>query len=227
MKRLIWLPIAGFLLIAGAAVAAASPGLADTAKGLLGANQQEGVSASSSPAPTDDSTDSSGSGTEPGDGHGHGFGFMGGDRQSLLDDVLADLVADGTITQAQADAITSALQTAADEKIAELEAQHQQMQEMWTQIKGFLEDGVITSDEIAQLPADNPFTNLTDILADGQITQEELDSVMPFDGFFMDGKGGHRFHFGPGGGPGPGGFPVPDSTDDANTDSSSDTSSNS
>jgi hypothetical protein len=35
MKRLIWLPIAGFLLIAGATVAAAAPALLDSAKGLV------------------------------------------------------------------------------------------------------------------------------------------------------------------------------------------------
>ncbi len=57
-------------------------------------------------------------------------------------------------------------------------------EQTWEQIQGFLEDGVITSDELAQLPADNPISNLEDILADGQITQEELDSVMVGPHFF-------------------------------------------
>jgi polyhydroxyalkanoate synthesis regulator phasin len=193
MKRLIWLPLAGFLVIAGAAVAAASPGLADTAKGLFGADQAEGASAS----PSASSSPSTGSGTGSKHGRAFGFGFVNGDGESLLDQVLADLVTAGTITQAQSDAITQGLQTAADEKQAELEAQRQQMEQMLTQIQGFLEDGVITSDEIAQLPADNPFSNLQEILADGQITQEELQSI-GFDHFFFGGPGGPG-HFGPGG----------------------------
>ncbi len=169
MKRLIWLPVAGFLLVAGAAVAAAAPGLADTAQSLLAPNQDEGVGLT-----------------------------VGIERDSLLEDVLANLVSAGTITQAQSDAVTSALTTAAEERRAELEAEREQMQAMWTQIQGFLEDGVISADEIAQLPADNPFTNLSDILADGQITQEELQSVGPF-GHFFGGPGGHgRGHHGPG-----------------------------
>ena len=40
MKRLICLPIAGFLLIAGATVAAAAPSLVDSARGLISANGQ-------------------------------------------------------------------------------------------------------------------------------------------------------------------------------------------
>ncbi len=191
MKRLIWLPLAGFLVIAGAAVAAASPGLADTAKGLFGADQAKGASASPS------ASSSPSNGSDHKSGHAFGFGLVNGDRESLLDQVLADLVTAGTITQAQSDAITQGLQTAADEKQAEVEAQRQQMEQMLTQIQGFLEDGVITSDEIAQLPADNPFSNLQDILADGQITQEELQSI-GFDHFFFGGPGGQG-HFGPGG----------------------------
>jgi hypothetical protein len=190
MKRLIWLPLAGFLVIAGAAVAAASPGLTDTAKGLFGADQAEGASAS----PSASSSPADGSGHKS--GHAFGFGLVNGDGESVLDQVLADLVTAGTITQAQSDAITQGLQSAVDQKQAEMEAQRQQMEQMLTQIQGFLEDGVITSDEIAQLPADNPFSNLQDILADGQITQEELQSI-GFDHFF-GGPGGPG-HFGPGG----------------------------
>jgi hypothetical protein len=197
MKRLIWLPLAGFLVIAGAAVAAASPGLVDTAGGLLGADQADGASAS--PSASSSPSDGSGSGSKH--GRAFGFGLVNDDGESLLDQVLADLVSAGTITQAQSDAITQGLQTAAEEKQAELEAQRQQMEQMLTQIQGFLEDGVITSDEIAQLPADNPFSNLQEILADGQITQEELQSI-GFGHFFFDGPfdgPGGPVHFGPGG----------------------------
>ncbi len=179
MKRLIWLPVAGFLLVAGAAVAAAAPGLADTAESLL--NQVGATTASGSPALSDGS-----------DSRGLAGREIGGPG-SLLEEVLADLVTAGTITQEQSDAIVGALTTRAEERRAEFEAQRVQMREMWTQIKGFLEDGVISADEIAQLPADNPFTNLSDILADGQVTLEELQSVAPFGGHFFDGPGrGHH-----------------------------------
>ena len=55
MHELIWLipllPLAGFLLIAGAAVAAASPGVAEKAAGLLG--QAPGPTSTTSPSPED------------------------------------------------------------------------------------------------------------------------------------------------------------------------------
>ena len=193
MKRLIWMPVAGFLLVAGAAVAAAAPGLADTARSVF-PNQDEGVI-----------------------GVAHGFAVdVAGDP--LLEEVLAELVTAGTITQEQSDAITGELTTRAEERRAEFEAQREEMRAMWTQIKGFLEDGVISADEIAQLPADNPFTNLSDILSDGQVTLDELQSVGPFGGRFSDGpRGGHH---GPGGHRGPGLF-VPESdgpTDDPSAD---------
>jgi hypothetical protein len=224
MKRLIWLPLAGFLLVAGAAVAAASPAIAEQAAALIG--QATGPTPTSSPS--SEGTDGSDDANDDSDGkrdrevtHGHAFGFglEDGAPGDLLDDTLADLVANGTITQAQADAITDALAQAVDDKQSELEALREQMEQTWRQIQAFLEDGVITSDELAQLPEDNPISNLEDILADGQITQEELDSVMV----------GPHFTRGPGG-PGhfhvervPGG-PAPD---DTQPDSGSDTSSDS
>ena len=192
MKRLIWLPVAGFLLVAGAAVAAAAPGLADTARSAL-TNQDEGVIGATA---------------------GLAIGVAG---DSLLEEVLAELVSAGSITQDQSDAITAALTTRAEERRAEFEAQREAMQAMWTQIKGFLEDGVISADEIAELPADNPFTNMSDILADGEVTLEELQSFAPFGGRMFDGPGGHH---GRGGHGGPGWFApdTGDSTDDPAND---------
>ena len=222
MKRLIWLPLAGFLLIAGAAVAAASPGLAEKAAGLI--SQATGPTPSSSPSPEDtdgsEDTDEDSDATTDGDGkHGRGFGFHVevGDPIEILDDVLDDLVANGTIDQSQADAINDALDQAIADKQAEFEAQREQMEQTWEQIQSFLEDGVITSDEIAQLPDDNPLSNLEDILTDGQITQEELDSVMV----------GPHFMRGPGG---PGHFHIqrmPPSTDAQPDDPGTDSGSNS
>jgi hypothetical protein len=73
VRKLIWLPLAGALLIGGAAVAAAAPDLVDD------------VTSSLASVPV----------------------RAGG----LLADVLADLVAEGVITQEQSDAITGELET--------------------------------------------------------------------------------------------------------------------
>jgi len=200
MKRLIWIPLAGFLLIAGAAVAAASPDIADKAAGFIG--QANGPTPSSSPEPedsdgtdgTEDANDDTDSDFDVDGKGGMGLHFEVGAPGALLDDVLTDLVSTGVITQAQADAITAALAQAVTDKQAELEAERAQMEQVWSQIQGFLSDGVITADELAQLPADNPISNFEDILADGQITQEELDSVM-VGPHFMRGPGGPgHFH---------------------------------
>jgi hypothetical protein len=224
MKRLIWLPLAGFLLVAGAAVAAASPAIVETAAALVG--QATGPTSTSSPSPdgtdgSEDANDDSDAKPDGGATHGHAFGFglEPGAPGELLDDTLADLVANGTITQTQADAITDAVARAIEDNQAELDGMREQMEQTWQQVQSFLEDGVITSDELSQLAEDNPISNLEDILADGQITQEELDSVMV----------GPHFMRGPGG---PGYFhvqrvPGGPGQDDAQPDSGSDTSDNS
>jgi hypothetical protein len=166
MKRLIWLPIAGFLLIAGAAVAAAAPSLVDEARGLLGGGVQDE------------------SGTI----------IVGADRahpgRDLLADVLADLVSNNTITQSQSDAITQGLEDKVTQMRADMEARR-------TVIEGIVADGVITQDEISQLPADDPLRAAFDSIADdGQITLDQLRNLGPFGG---PGGPGGRMH-GPGGG---------------------------
>lgn len=164
MKRLIWLPIAGFLLIAGAAVAAAAPSLVDQARGVLGTGAQD-----------DSGTVAVGNArlVHPG--------------QDLFAEVLADLVSNGTITQAQSDAITQGLSDKVDALRAEMESRR-------TLIEGIVEDGVITQDEINQLPGDDPLRVAFDSIADdGQITLDQLRGLGP--GFGP----GHR-------GRGPGGF---------------------
>jgi len=167
MKRLIWLPIAGFLLIAGATVAVAAPSLVDSARGLISTGGQ----AAGGTITVSDSTVA-----HPG--------------QDLLAQVLADLVANGTLTQAQSDAVTTGLQDAAEAKRAEMQARMELIQ-------GFVEDGVITQDEIDQLPADDPLRVAFDSIAnDGQITLDQLRGLGP-----GIGHGGPMMHGrGPGGG---------------------------
>jgi len=93
---------------------------------------------------------------------------------SALEKVLKDLVAAGTITQAQADAITSGLKTEREARAAEAKKQREAARAVQKQIREFLKDGVITADELAQLPADNPLRNLDKLMDDGKITIDEL-----------------------------------------------------
>ncbi len=93
------------------------------------------------------------------------------DHGSVLEDVLSDLVEDRTIDQSQADAIVEAL----DAKAAEFRTAAQDVRSL---IAGFLDDGVITAEELEQLPDVFPFNNLErffgDALEDGEVTPEEL-----------------------------------------------------
>ena len=83
----------------------------------------------------------------------------------FLSEVLANLVGDGTIDQEQADAILEGVETAAQE----LKAERQEQRQL---IEGFLDDGVISSDELAQLPDEHPFNDpegpFADAVADGE-----------------------------------------------------------
>src|SRR4051812_35182177 len=101
IKRLIWLPIAGFLLVAGAAIAAA--GSAPSAAPTQQANQDAASPAPSAFASAAPGGDQNSDVTGPDWAHGPGLAGAGAD---LLDQVLSDLVKAGTITQAQSDAIT-------------------------------------------------------------------------------------------------------------------------
>lgn len=95
---------------------------------------------------------------------------------SVLEDVLSDLVEDGTIDQSQADAIVEAL----DAKTAEFRTAAQDLRGL---IAGFLEDGVITAEELDQLPDAFPFNNLErvfgDALDDGELTLDEFQDAFP------------------------------------------------
>ena len=195
MRRLIWLPIAGFLLVAGAAIAAAAagPSVTPVAQSNQGA-ASAAPSAAASPQ-TNDQNPANGP-DDHGFGYGMGKGFgMTGD--GLLNQVLSDLVKAGTITQDQADAITKALQQAVTDKQATIEQQRQQDVQEWQQIQGFLSDGVITQDEVNQLPADSPFRQVFNSIAqNGQITLQQLQQLRMFGPGMgrpgMMGPGGHR-----------------------------------
>ena len=121
----------------------------------------------------------------------------------FIEDVLDGLVSDGTLSEEQATAVADAFDTAREERQAEREARRAERQAIAEQVQAALEDGVITAEELAELP-DGPWNDsegpLADALEDGEITQEELDELRPFGrrGF---GRGGFdRAGFGPGAG---------------------------
>ena len=102
-------------------------------------------------------------------------------KDTVLTDVLDDLVANGTITESQKTAILDGL---AAERTARREAAQAQRQ----QLRQFLADGQITQEELDQLPADSPLRQLTGVMDDGKITTDELRGL---------GRGfGHRHGFG-------------------------------
>ncbi len=94
----------------------------------------------------------------------------------FLDEVLGDLVGDGTITQDQADAISSAAEEKAGEVRDEMKAQHELL-------RSLLEDGVLTKEEAAQLPDDHFLLSdrFDEAWQDGELTMDEI------------GGAGHRF----------------------------------
>lgn len=163
MRRLIWLPLAGFLLIGGAAVGAAATDLLATAPA---------ATASDSDSETEVNGESD-------------VKLRWGRGEDLLAETLTDLVTQGVITQDQQDAIIEALDARREAKRAELQAAREQM-------RSFLEDGVITQAEIDQLPADHPLRSLTTLLDDGQITLDELRDLHGGFNRFGPGRGEGR-----------------------------------
>lgn len=104
---------------------------------------------------------------------------------AVLDDVLSGLVEDGTLTQSQADAVKEAMIEKRDElkeKFGDRRERRARRHEMRKNIQAWLEDGVITADELSEIPEDSPIfaddSPLADALEDGEITQAEWDTFI-------------------------------------------------
>lgn|GEM_PF-2055590 len=102
----------------------------------------------------------------------------------LVTDTLEGLVADGTITQTQADEIAAALQAKREEVRAGIQARDEHESERSDAASGLgdlLEDGVIDAAELETLPESHPLRDpdgpAADFLDDGRITQDELDQM--------------------------------------------------
>ena len=100
------------------------------------------------------------------------------DRVGPLEEVLTDLVGDGTLTRTQADAVADAMLAKRDEIREEREARREERQANREQIVEFLDDDVIDASELSQLGDDHPFNDpdgpFADAASDGEITRDEL-----------------------------------------------------
>ncbi len=130
------------------------------------------------------------------------------EKGAILDEVLEQLVADGVIDSDQATKIKDALV-----------AKHEELREQFgdrrhgfrghggfrgedrPDMRGFLEDGVIDDDELAQLPEGHPLTDpegpAAEYLDDGQLTAEELEELHAELGDRRHGFRGHGGFRGP------------------------------
>lgn len=104
-------------------------------------------------------------------------------RGELLQSVLDDLVTQLTITDAQASAIIEAVEATVEELREEYPEAGNRFRRSVRRgfIRGLLEDGVISAEELAELPDDNPLTDpegpAAPYLGDGQITTEEWQQL--------------------------------------------------
>ena len=106
----------------------------------------------------------------------------------ILDEVLGDLVADGTLDQGDADAVKAAVEARHEEVRAEMEVWREENPGRFERgfkrgfaMGGLLEDGVIDATELAELPDDHPLNDpdgpAAEFLADGQLTEDELEQL--------------------------------------------------
>ncbi|MGB5656327.1 MAG: hypothetical protein WBN35_06920 [Acidimicrobiia bacterium] len=106
----------------------------------------------------------------------------------ILDEVLGDLVADGTLEQGDADAVKAAVEARHAEARAGMEAWRQENPGRFERgfkrgfaLGGLLEDGVIDATELADLPDDHPLNDpdgpAAEFLTDGRLTEDELKQL--------------------------------------------------
>ena len=106
------------------------------------------------------------------------------EKGAIMEEVFAELVSDGVITQEQAEQVQAALE-AKHEELREQFGDRLQRRDHRNRLGGFLhgalEDGVVDADELAQLPDGHPLNDpegpFAEYLDDGQLTEEELDQI--------------------------------------------------
>ncbi len=102
----------------------------------------------------------------------------------ILDEVLADLVADDTLDQSEADAVKAALEAKHEEvraQLDELRPEDPGRAERAAAMDEMLEDGVLDADELAELPDDHRFNDpdgpAAEFLNDGELSVDELQEL--------------------------------------------------
>jgi hypothetical protein len=175
LSKTLVIPVAGLLVVLGAGAVLASTAASPAASGgaaVQPAAASASPGASGAPAPKREFKD------------------------QALTSVLDDLVAKGTITAAQKQAILDGLQAEREQRIADAKARMEALRAQAEKVKEFLADGQITQQELNQLPADSPLRQLTNLMDDGKITTDELRSIGR--GWFGGFGRGHGFGWGKG-----------------------------
>ena len=102
---------------------------------------------------------------------------------SLLTEVLDELIADSTIDQSTADAIQDAVQAKMEERreSGEFGPWGRHGHGGGHDLRGLLDDGVISGEELAELPDDHPLNDpdgpAAEYLDDGELTEDELGEI--------------------------------------------------
>ena len=143
---LVILPLAGILVVAGAGA-------------VLANAEDQAPSTAAAPAAASPTPDPSAA-AQP----------LRERTDTVLEDALDGLVADGTITADQKteilDAVTAERTARRDQRLADRQV-----------LKDALADGEITQAELDKLSADHPLRQATDLMADGKITTDELRAL--------------------------------------------------
>ena len=168
------LPLAGLLVVVGAGAVLASNGAAPATTGTTVVPAAESPSSSAS---------TGGPVTPP----------KVEQKDTVLTDVLDDLVSKGTITANQKQAILDGIAAERTARQEQRKALREQLKAQRQQLKDFLSDGQITQDELDKLPEDSPLRRLTNLMDDGKITTDELRGLGRAFGFGRDHGFGHFF----------------------------------
>jgi len=129
-------------------------------------------------------------------------------KRDIDDTALADTL-DSLVAKGT---ITAAQKTAILEAVvADRTARQAERKAARQQMQDFLADGQITQDELDKLPADSPLRQLAGVMDDGKITLDELRGMGK--GMFGGRGGGHGMGKGMWGGPMGGGMPGWDDPD--------------
>ncbi len=183
-------PLAVVLLVIGAGAVLATSG----------PSAPTNTPAPAAATPTPDATTAPAASGDPGKGPSAG-GFLRPfvDDDTALKTALDKLVTAGTITADQEQAILDAVKTERQARLQDLQAQRQALQAQRDQIRQFLSDGVLTQDELNQLPADSPLRKLSSLMTDGKITVDQLRQLGQdlFPAFGGPGRGRGFGFFGP------------------------------